>query len=320
MTAEVESMFSLKEVPWHGLGRILDNPPTTEEAIRCAGLDWEVKLVPLTAKLDGEELQDIDRWATVRATDRKVLGTVGGTYRPLQNVDAFKFFQPALDAGEAHLETAGSLREGRRVWVLARLKQDPIEIVPGDAVMSYILLSNGHDGSMAVRAGFSSIRVVCANTLAAAHEGQASKLLRVRHTENTAKTLDEVRDIMDLGRREFVASTEKMRALARKGVNVEDLKEYVRLVFQPKVTMTTETEQKAKCDRLMGKIIPLFEVGRGNDMPGVKGTMWAAYNAVNEYLGWERGRNDTRLDSLWFGDGANVNRRAFDLALQVAVG
>ncbi len=319
MVAEVENMFSLKEVPWHKLGVVLENPPTTEEAIRAAGLDWEVHLVPLTGTFEGEALKDVGAWATVRGSDKRVLGTVGPTYRPLQNRDAFKFFQPVLDAGEAHLETAGSLREGRRVWVLARVKQDPVEVVPGDPVVSYILLSNGHDGSMAIRAGFTSIRVVCANTLAAAHGDSASKLLRVRHTENAAKTLDEIRQIMDVGRREFVASTDKMRSLARKGVSTADLKEYVRRVFVPKVTLTDDAEQEAKCDRLMGKIIPLFEHGRGNDLPGVKGTAWAAYNAVSEYLGWERGRDANRIDSLWFGDSANVNKRAFDLALQLAV-
>jgi phage/plasmid-like protein (TIGR03299 family) len=319
MSAEVENMFSLKEVPWHDQGIILDHPPSTEEAIKCAGLDWEVKLVPLGGDLDGEPLKDVGAWATVRSTDRRVLGTVGPTYHPLQNRDAFKFFQPVLDAGEANLETAGSLRHGKRVWILARVKADPIEIVPGDAVMSYILLSNGHDGTMAIRAGFSSIRVVCANTLAAAHADGASKLLRVRHTENAAKTLDEVREIMDVGRREFVASTEKMRTLARKGVNAEDVKEYVRKVFAPKVTML-DKEQESKCERLMGKIIPLFEKGRGNDLPGVKGTAWAMYNAASEYLTWERGRAENRLDSLWFGDSSNANRRAFDLALKVACG
>lgn len=320
MSAEVERMFSLKLVPWHGEGIILDNPPTTEEAIKCAGLDWDVHLVKLGGTFEGEALEGVNAWATVRGSDKRVLGTVGPTYRPLQNRDAFKFFQPVLDAGEAHLETAGSLRQGERVWILARIKQDPVEIVPGDAVLSYILLSNGHDGTMAVRVGFSSIRVVCANTLAAAHEQGASKLLRVRHTENAAKTLDEVREIMDLGRREFVASTEKMRALARKGVSAADVKEYVRKVFAPKVTMLDEEETENKCERLMGKIIPLFEKGRGNDLPGVKGTMWGAYNAVSEYLGWERGRDDIRLDSLWFGDAANVNKKAFDLALKLAVG
>jgi phage/plasmid-like protein (TIGR03299 family) len=320
MSAEVENMFSFKQVPWHGQGVILDKPPTTEEAIKHAGLDWEVKLVPLHGTLDGEPLTGVNAWATVRATDKRVLGTVGPTYRPLQNADAFKFFQPVLDAEEAYLDTAGSLRHGRRVWILARVKQDAVEVVPGDPVTSYVLLSNGHDGTMAIRAGFTGIRVVCANTLASAHGDAASKLLRVRHTEGAAKTLDEIREIMDIGRREFVTSTEKMRAMARKGVNAADLKEYVRRVFQPKVTLTDAAEQEKSCDRLMGKIIPLFEHGRGNDLPGVKGTAWAAYNAVSEYLTWERGRPDIRLDSLWFGNAANVNHLAFDTALKLAVG
>lgn len=321
MSAEVETMFSGSGItPWHGQGVVLHHPPTIEEAIKAAGLDWGVVRVPLGGTYEGEELKNVGAWATVRSTDKRVLGVVGPSYRPLQNMDAFKFFQPVVDAGEAVLETAGSLRGGKRVWVLCRVKQDPIEIVPGDPVLNFMLLSTGHDGLMATRCGFCNIRVVCKNTMAGAHDDPASKLLRVRHTENAVQALDEIRKVMDLGRREFVASTEKMRAMARKGVTPADLKKYVRLVFAPKVTMLDEKEQETKCDRLMGKIIPLFEKGRGNDLPGVQGTAWAMYNAVSEYVGWERGRADIRLDSLWFGDGANVNSRAFDLALKMAVG
>ena len=315
------STFSVQKMPWHGLGHVLDNPPTTEEAIRCAGLDWDVKLVPLHGAFNGVPLTGVNHWATVRSTDASVLGVVGPTYKPLQNVDAFKFFQPVLDAGEATLETAGSLRKGRRVWVLARVKADPVEIVPGDPVLSYILLSNGHDGTMAIRVGSTITRVVCANTLAAAHSDGASKLLRIRHTDKANEALDLVRDTMNIVRREFETSTEQMKQLARKGVNVADIKEYVRAVFTPKVTLTTVDEQDEKNERLLGKILPLFESGAGNDLPGVRGTAWAAYNAVTHFLSHERGQNaDNRVNSLWFGDSANTSQRAFTQALKFAAG
>ena len=321
MAHEVESMFSVKEIPWHGLGVILDKPPTVEEAIIKAGLDWQVRLQPLHMQYDGVNMP-VPGYATVRDSDKKVLGVVGPTYQPLQNKEAFKFFQPFIDAGEATIETAGSLRGGKRVWVLARVSQDPVEIVPGDAVLNFVLLSNGHDGSMAIRTGFTGVRVVCANTMAAAHGDAGSKLLRVRHTKSAAKTLDEVRSIMDVGRREFVARAESFRALARKGVSVEDLKTYVRKVFEPKVTLVTpeSAEADVSSERLLAKIIPLFEHGRGNDMPGVAGTYWGAYNAISEYLTHERGQDDTRLNSLWFGQGADLNARALDVGLKMAHG
>jgi phage/plasmid-like protein (TIGR03299 family) len=316
------STFGVLKTPWHGLGKILDNPPTTEEAIKCAGLDWQVSLVPLHGAFNGVPLTGVNHWATVRSTDASVLGVVGPTYVPLQNVDAFKFFQPVLDAGEATLETAGSLRKGRRVWILARVKCDPVEIVPGDPVVSYLLLSNGHDGTMAIRAGSTLTRVVCSNTLSAAHQDGASKLLRIRHTDKASEALEVVRDTMNIVRREFEATTEQFKILARKGVVKADLESYVRKVFFPKVTLVSATEEvEDPAERLLGKIIPLFETGAGNDIPGVRGTAWAALNAVTHYLSHERGQNaDNRVNSLWFGDSANTSQRAFTQALKFAAG
>lgn len=312
------SCFFVGEPAWHKKGRVF--PEGTEldvpTAIVEAGLDWNVRLQPLHMKYDGEEMT-VPGYATVRDSDKSILGVVGPTYKPLQNIDAFRWFQPFLDAKEATLEAAGSLRGGKRVWVLARINRDPIEVVPGDEVRKYMLLSNGHDGLMAIRGGFTGIRTVCANTLAEAHSSSASRLLRVRHTARASKTLEEIREVMNIADREFVASADQMRSLARKGVSVADLKAYVRKVFEPKVTLTEAVEEDEQNERLLGKIIPLFEKGRGNDLPGVAGTMWAAYNAVNEYLGYERGNEANRLDSMWFGDSYRLNQRAMKTALQM---
>jgi len=319
MTAAVEAMFSVKEVPWHGLGVILDKPPKVEDAIKMAGLDWDVMLQPAYSVVAGEQVE-LPARATIRSTNNSVLGVVGPSYTVVQNSTAFDFFQPFVDKGIADLVTAGSLKDGKRVWVLAKIKADPAEIVPGDTVERYILLSNSHDGTLAVRCGFTTVRVVCCNTLAAAHDAASSKLLRVRHTKNAEFALDKIQEIMNVAQGEFEATTEQFKALARANVVTTDLQEYVRRVFKPKVILPgTEGEALDKADRLCSKIIPLFESGRGAEIKGVKGTMWGAYNAISEYATWDRGRStDTRMDSLWFGDSANILKRALAEGLKMA--
>jgi phage/plasmid-like protein (TIGR03299 family) len=319
MAHEVENMFYVNEVPWHGLGIKLEAAPTVREAIVCAGLDWEVASQPQYAKFDGEEIATPSR-AIIRKTDRKVLGVVGPDYEVVQNVAAFDWFQAWVDAGVVKLETAGSLCGGSRIWVLARVVGDPIEIVKNDAILRYILLSNSHDGTMAVRCGFTGTRVVCANTMAAAHESKASKLLRIRHTKNVATALEEIQNIMDVANREFVATTDQMKFLARCKVSVEDLTSYVRKVFTPKVSVKQIEGEEFSGERILAKVIPLFENGRGmRELPEIKGTLWAAYNAVSEFVSHERGRSqDSRVNSLWFGDSANTNQKAFNIAVEMA--
>lgn len=312
------SMFWLGETPWHGLGTKLDTPPTVEEGIRLAGLDWKVERKQLV--IEGSS-QKAPAFATVRDSDSSILGVVGSTYRVLQNIDAFKWFQPYLDSGEVELHTAGSLSGGSRVWVLAKIKGEPVEIVKDDSIEQYVLLSNAHDGSQAVRAGLTATRVVCANTMAAAHNAASSKLMRVRHSEKAGIALEKVRDSLNLARREFAATADGMRQMARYGVSVADLNAYVREVFQPKVQLNVVdgAETSVTLDNLVENIIPLFEKGRGNDLPGVKGTMWAAHNAVTEYLSHQRGRNaNNRVESLWFGQSANLIQRAYNVAVQMA--
>jgi phage/plasmid-like protein (TIGR03299 family) len=258
--------------------------------------------------------QAVDAQATYRKDSGSILGVVGPSYHPLQNAEAFKFFQPFLDSGLAELHTAGSLRDGKRVFVLAKIKGDPMEIAKDDEVEKFILLSNSHDGSLAVRVGYTPIRVVCANTLAASHNNRGSKLLRIKHTSNLNMALEEVRETMNVINQTFEASAEQYRSLVRKQVNEADLRKYIKLVLE-----IPESEHDSKQgERILEEVRPLFEKGRGNDMPSIKGTMWAAYNAFNEYLGYKKGRSqDTRLDSLWFGESATQNNRALNVALEM---
>jgi phage/plasmid-like protein (TIGR03299 family) len=301
-------------LPWHSLGTALEEADLYDcpSASRKAGLDWEVEIVPLVA---ADTQAQVAHRAVRRTSDARVLGVVGPRYAPLQNKDAFSWFQPFLDAREAALHTAGSLKQGSRVWVLAKLNRDPLVIAEGDTVEKFLLLSHGHDGSLAVRCGFTPVRVVCANTLAMAHGSDASKLIRVRHTESVLESLASVREIMDLANAEFQATAAQYRRLARKGVNQDDVRKYVRRVLK----IESEEDISARSRNIVEEIAQLAEAGRGNDLPSVRGTLWTAYNGVSEWLTYGRGRSDdNRLNSLWFGDSALTNRYALEVALDMA--
>jgi phage/plasmid-like protein (TIGR03299 family) len=312
MAHQVESMMFRGQAPWHGLGRYLQNPPTVEEGIAAAGLDWRVSLETL-ALTDG---RDVDHKAIVRETDRSILGVVGPQYRPLQNADAFNWFQPFLDSGEVELHTAGSLQAGRKVWVLAKFNRPAMEIAEGDHVKKYLLLSNSHDGSQAVRVGFTPVRVVCANTLSLAHRDNTSQLLRCRHTAGVKVTLDMIRQTVNIANECFEATAEQYRQLARRKINRADLRKYIRKVFDLGEDEKVSTRQA----NILATVERYFDSGRGTELPAVKGTVWAAYNAVNEYLAYERGRSaDSRLDSLWFGQAAAIDRQALQIATEFAL-
>jgi phage/plasmid-like protein (TIGR03299 family) len=314
MAHEIETMAYFGERPWHRLGTALEEGDLYDwpSASRKAGLDWTVEMVPLVT---ADTQAQVDHRAVRRTSDGRVLGVVGPRYAPLQNRDAFAWFQPFLDAREAALHTAGALRQGSRIWVLAKLNRDPLVIAEGDTVEKFILLSHGHDGSLAVRCGFTPVRVVCANTLAMAHGSDASKLIRVKHTKEILMNLANIREVMDLANAEFEATAEQYRLLARKSINQADLRQYVRRVLK-----VDEGEQPGtRLQHIADEIARLAEVGRGNNLPSIRGTYWSAYNGVSEWLTYSRGRSDdNRLNSLWFGDSALTNRHALDVALDMA--
>ena len=315
MPHEIETMAFAGAKPWHGLGHELSENDLYdwESACKKSGLDWQADLVPLVTSDTNTE---VDHRAVRRNTDGRILGVVGPRYTVLQNRDSFQWFVPFLAAKEAALHTAGSLRQGSRIWVLAKLNRDPLVIAHGDEVEKFLLLCHSHDASLAVRVGFSPVRVVCANTLALATGSDASKLIRVRHTKEVHQNLAAIREVMNLANQEFEATAEQYRLLARKNINQADLQKYLKLVFQVNDGQDASTRMK----NLMDEVVGLFEAGRGNNLPSTRHTFWTAYNAVSEHLSYNRGRNaDNRLNSLWFGDGANLNRHALEVALSMAV-
>lgn len=313
MSHAVEKMMFVGETPWHGLGNKLEDNPTISDAMVAAGLDWEVGLKDLFT----EDGIPVPARATYRKSDNSILGVVGSRYNPLQNSDAFNWFQPFLDAGECDLHTAGSLHNGQKVWVLAKLNRDSNEIVKGDEVQKFILLSNSHDGTTAIRVGYTPIRVVCANTMAMAHSATSnSKLLRIRHTTSSIANLDKVRDIMDNINAEFEATADQFRFLASKSFNQRDVTKFVKVMMD--IEDTLDSDMKTRTRNIMDEIMGRIE-GPKQSGPNVRGTWWAAYNGYNEYLNYEYGRSvDTRLESLWFGQNANDNKKALAKAMEFA--
>jgi phage/plasmid-like protein (TIGR03299 family) len=305
---ENNEMMYVGATPWHGLGVKLNDNPSIEDAIKAAGLDWEVQLMPLYLA-DGRK---VSRQASVRTDKNLILGDVGPGYHVLQNHDAFQWFQPFLESGAATLETAGALESGKRIWIQAKIKADPIEIVKNDPVEQYVLLAHAHDGTLAIRCGFTAQRVVCYNTLSMAVNRSDSQLIRVRHTSAMLDNLEKIQEVMDLSRQEFIASCEQYKLLASRQISKADLEKYVKTVFELPETQKRES-------KVLTSVVSMFEHGKGNNMPGVAGTVWAAYNAVTEYMTWEQGRTaDARLNKLWFGQNVKTNREALEVAVELA--
>lgn len=311
---ENDNMFSVRQKPWHGLGTVVETAPTIEEGIKLANLDWTVDLKEVA--VDGNIVKGYK--AAMRSDTNTCLGVVSDQYKILQNTEAFEFFQPFLDTEVASLETAGSLKNGKRVWVLAKINRDDMIIDKDDRVEKYILLSNSHDGTAAIKVGYCPIRVVCNNTLSAAEDSVNSQLIRVTHRGDIHATLDMVRDTMHVIDASFKTTEEMYKALAQKdNIKTEDIKKYVMAVYSRQDlkknfednTAITEEEISAARKKLISRVEELFEMEYAHNA-------WTMYNSVNYVLNHERGRNlESSYNSIWFESAKRLDREALKIAL-----
>ena len=189
MSANVETMFSTRVKPWHGLGVIVEESPTSKDALRLAGLDWSVEQRPVQT-IDGVPLNGFK--ANVRSTDKKVLGVVTDKYKIVQNDEAFAFTDALLGEGVTY-ETAGSLQEGKKVWLLAKLPHK--YLISGDEVTPYMVFSNSHDGSGAIKVAMTPVRVVCNNTLNLAL-AEAKRCWSTIHAGNLSEKLQDAQQTL----------------------------------------------------------------------------------------------------------------------------
>lgn len=224
MAANVETMFYTREKPWHGLGVQVQEAPSSKEALRLAGLDWRVEQEPICTE-QREEI--IGYKANVRNYDRKVLGVVTDRYKVIQNEDAFLFTDELLGRGVRY-ETAGSLQGGRKVWILARLPRE--YVISGERISPYLVFSNTHDGSGAVKVAVTPIRVVCNNTLNLAL-GTAKRSWSMIHTGDIQGKMQEARDTLFMAEDYMDKLGKAFDTLRRQKLSSSQVKEYIDLLL-----------------------------------------------------------------------------------------
>lgn len=236
MSANVETMFYTREKPWHGLGTMVMEAPDSGAALELAGLNWKVvqKAIETT---DGIPVPGMK--ANLRDTDNQVLGVVTDRYKVVQNEEAFVFTDELLGEGVTY-ETAGSLQGGRRTWLLAKLPQR--YIISGDEITPYLVFMNSHDGSGAIKAAMTPVRVVCQNTLNLALE-TARRTWSTIHTGDIGGKLDDARNTLlyaDLYMGELGKTIDKLNQ-----VKLSDQKvyEYIDALF-PLIDNPTEQQRK----------------------------------------------------------------------------
>ena len=224
MAANVETMFSVRERPWHGLGTVVESAPSSKEALELAGLDWQVHQKDISV-LWGRTIPGYK--ANVRDTDGAVLGVVTDKYRVVQNEDAFAFTDELLGEGVKY-EAAGSLNGGKKVWILARLPRE--YVISGERISPYLVFSNTHDGSGAIRVAITPIRVVCNNTLNLAL-ARAERSCSMFHTGNINEKFEEAKKTLfmaDTYMEELGKEFERLRSIKVSDAQVE---EYVNMLI-----------------------------------------------------------------------------------------
>lgn len=320
MAHGLENGFFVKVPAWHGLGTVVEKAPTSEEAIKLAGLDWKAEKLPVF--LGNGQLVP-DTFAVVRDSDSRVLGTVGNRYEILQNSEAFRFFDPLIDSGAATYESAGSLFDGSKVWVLAKLG-NPITIGNDDTIEKYVLLSSSHDGTGSVTAMVTPIRVVCNNTLSSALRGRKNakaegNCVSIRHTSSVADRLEQAQSLLATVNETYSNLASTWSAMASVTASDFDVKDFIKRVI-PDTKATKSRAEKIR-DEIEG-ILMVQTLGQNLDT--TDGTLFGAYNAVTAYATHKRSQRkganeETHFDSVFFGTGANLIDRAQQVAEEIMI-
>ena len=312
------AMAYFGDTPWHRLGTRLENPATADEAIIAAGLNYRVDLEPLYT---GDGTPVPNRKAVVRADSNEVLGVVGNSYVPVQNRQAFAFLDSVVADAQLEYHTAGALGKGERVWMLAKLPGYIRVKNSEDITEKFLLLSNAHDGTAALRVFFTPVRVVCANTLAVANRPGDGKGISILHKGDLTAKVREAQTALGLAARFYDDVQIKADHLAGYYPTKREIAKYFRELI-PNPTDASRTRAR----NIRHRLWELFEQGMGQDISEIRHSAWAAVHAVTEFVDHhrptrarnERDRVSRRLQSQWFGSGARLKSRAWDLALSMA--
>lgn len=290
MAANVETMFSNRQMPWHRTGTIVQGALTSEEALIASGLNWNVVQTPLEAKWNDEYIDISGYVANIRDTDKSILGVVTESYKVVQNKDAFSFVDSLVGDANLKYETAGSLSGGKTVWMLALLPETEIA---GDIIAPYLVFTNGHDGRNAIKAAITPVRVVCANTLALAL-GTSQRQWSTKHIGNMDDKLINARMTLKLAQ-QYMLNLEGVgnKLVKEKGVDVSYVINMASILFphNKDASDLINARQNEKRNDI------LYRWAFAPDLEGIRDTKWGALQAVSDSVTHTPPQNQT--DTMW---------------------
>jgi len=310
------AFFSNREVAWHKLGEITPNALTSQDALKTAQLNWPVKVSeePIRTTVDGNTVVLQNKFLTYRNHPKAgltALGVVGNRYTPIQNLEAFDFLNHIADESGAVFETAGSLREGSRVFMTMKFP-DSMKLANGqDVIDNYIMAVNSHDGSSAFTVAVTPIRAVCTNTVRLALASAKSKI-SLKHTSGATAKVQQARETLGIVFKYQEAFEKEVEQLLSEKFTDAQYKKFIEtLVPEPRGEMSARAENSFEQKR--GELLALWKAPTQSN---VANTKWAAYNAVAEWSDWAKpvrskdGKDEIRAERLILGGGQKLKNRA----------
>ena len=344
MAHQLEQMAYVGETPWHGLGNQLTPQQPIEVWAQQAGMDWRIETSDVSYMAKNERGQSIimpyeEQRVLYRSDTHTPLSVVSQRYQEVQPMEILEFYRDLTEQSGFELETAGILKGGKKFWALARTGQSTA-LKGKDVSHGYILLATACDGSLATTAQFTNIRVVCNNTLAIALRGQSGSAGVVKVPHSTKFDADKVKQQLGVSVRAWDEHMYEMKQLSQRKVtqgeaaaffdavfnntnmNVTDQEENI-IQFYRNVANPNPTKEKSEPNgRAMSKAMIMFNgQGRGAELSSAKNTAYGLLCSITEFADHERRAMSTvhRLDSAWFGAGANLKQRGLERALTMVV-
>ena len=309
----IESIAYTGATPWHGLGNQLSPHQPIETWAKQAGMDWSIQEASVRYMTEANGTSGSihsfpEHKVLFRSDTQTPLSVVSQRYQVVQPRDILEFYRDLTEISGFELETAGVLKGGRKIWALARTGQS-MSLRGKDVTHGYVLLATACDGTLATTAQFTSIRVVCNNTLAIAL-ANGSGIVKVPHS--TSFEPEAVKKQLGISVSAWGDFSDRMKALTERKVKAVEAERYLWHVF------SDANKPIASNERAIAKALSLFDgQGKGADLASAKGTAFGLLNAVTEFIDHERRAKsvDHRLESAWFGQGATIKQKAFDQAL-----
>lgn len=316
MSHLVESMAYVGEMPWHELGNELTPGQPLEVWAEQSGLNWEIESAPVCFNV-GAAANQINihsfenKQVLYRSDTQAPLSVVGRRYNVVQPREILEFYRDLTERSGFELETAGVLKGGKKIWALARTGQSST-LAGNDVTKGYVLLATACDGTMATTAQFTSVRVVCNNTLAISLSNERGAAVKVPHS--TKFDANAVKNSLGISVSAWDNFMYRMKVLSERKIKHSEAHEFFYNVFNDPAKSTSV---KAN-ERSIAKVSDLFEGnGRGSQLASAKNTAFGLLNSVTEFIDHERRAKsvDYRMDSAWFGQGAQLKQHALDQAL-----